>query len=303
MKTDATCSIGECERGVFARGWCRAHYMRWRRYGDPLTVKNRPGKRCEIDGCDRPHYAHGWCHAHYRRKRLYDDPLGGGPERQPRTEECSIDECGQPVRARGWCMNHYGRWKRNGDPLGGKPSPGIRAGDGSCIVDGCPSTAATRGWCDKHYYRWQRYGDPLDVRDRRHKAEWVKCAVDGCEEWATTRGWCPPHYQRWKLYGNPEEPLRRARSGEGHRGINNNGYVVLRRGGETILEHRQVMEQILGRKMLPGETVHHLNGIKTDNRPENLELWVSTRAGQRVADLVAFVVEHYRAEVESKLAH
>lgn len=59
-----------------------------------------------------------------------------------------------------------------------------------------------------------------------------------------------------------------------------------------IPEHRVIMEQALGRHLLPLETVHHKNGVKDDNRPENLEVWYSGQpAGQRPEDLVRWAVQ------------
>lgn len=82
-----------------------------------------------------------------------------------------------------------------------------------------------------------------------------------------------------------QNPKRRANPGARDK----HGYVILPnggRGGYRQPQHRAVMEQKLGRKLLPHETVHHKNGIRHDNRPENLELWTARHGrGQRVSDL------------------
>lgn len=69
------------------------------------------------------------------------------------------------------------------------------------------------------------------------------------------------------------------------------------------MEHRLVMEKILGRPLYPFETIHHKNGRRADNRPDNLELKASHHGvGQDPKELAAWLVRYYRAEVEAALA-
>lgn len=59
----------------------------------------------------------------------------------------------------------------------------------------------------------------------------------------------------------------------------------------SVFEHRFVMEQHIGRKLLPEESVHHVDGNRSNNARENLELFSSRHGpGQRVVDKVAFAV-------------
>ena len=125
------------------------------------------------------------------------------------------------------------------------------------------------------------------------------CNVDGCGPAAESGGLCHAHaamVRRSKI--RPTSSHERRNYGLKH--VDECGYVRMPDGRP---EHRVVMERHLGRPLLRSENVHHKNGVRDDNRIENLELWSKAQpSGQRAEDKVKHAVEILRLYAPELLA-
>lgn len=72
---------------------------------------------CDVDGCEKPARTRGWCSAHYERWRRNGDSGKAGDARSRPSLECSVEGCELWARARGWCDKHYACWHLTGDPI------------------------------------------------------------------------------------------------------------------------------------------------------------------------------------------
>jgi hypothetical protein len=219
------------------------------------------------------------------------------PVSDPTPLPCTVPGCERVRYARQpFCEPHYRRLRRTGELDAARPVGGTVRRE--CMAQTCTRVATERGLCHGHYLRLVRHGHLGDERELGRRKN-GPCTVAGCTNQATARGLCPTHRTRQRTHGDVRAsvPVRRV---DGTGNLNHGYWRVpvppelrrLTRGRTSELQHRLVMAQMLGRPLRSDESVHHRNGDRLCNEPDNLELWSRWQpSGQRVSDKLAFAIQ------------
>lgn len=274
--SDSICLVEDCLRSSHTRGWCRMHYSRWARRGDVgLAGAGYQPKQCVHCGesfvpmspvqrgcvnCGKLGTAEcAYCGTRFKKQTTQSRCCSYECSRLSVSYFGNRDcrSCGTAFRAKR--KNHW--WcSRKCWGIGCRDAALARRSNRSCLVcgksfDGSKSPkqitcsrkcggvarALPRGNC-------QRCGVPIVSKYLARKFCSKRCqyAPVGCRKVGYGG------YIYIKVGNDYPGPTK------------NSGYVA---------EHRYIMEQQIGRLLLPREIVHHKNGQRDDNRPENLELW------------------------------
>jgi hypothetical protein len=273
-KNVGQCRIEGCTNSAKSMEMCNTHYMQYRRgardqEGNLIREMKGvcKGQICKVGGCGRDVMGRGFCSKHYQQwtigyRDLEGKPLTEIPERNLGSNKLNESErrkqglravpcklCGEPMfhGGTGMCSRHYAQYRRGQidvdgntkrDPYRARSYKGV-----TCKIPGCTTPARSLSMC-QHHYEQSRAG-LIDLDGNKLREPKNKGPRNGKDRWEGGRGYV------------------RVRAPKGYPNADAYGFV---------LEHRLVMEHRLGRYLNEWEVVHHKNGIRGDNRIENLEL-------------------------------
>jgi len=201
------------------------------------------------------------------------------PKGVARCEECAVEARRQAVAA--YARSH----------------PKGREGPRRCRYCGAePANTFGPPRCNACFRGCERCGEQIAVhakmcRKCRSLAAAEKRVCNECGQPCSAKG------RRCRDCGYRMRELRKREIGTLYNA--DNGYVEVyvpdhpnAMANGICLEHRFAMSEHLGRALLPGENVHHKNGVRSDNRIENLELWTTNQpSGQRAVDALDWARE------------
>lgn len=253
------------------REWDR----RWKCMQDDLRLERRS---CEVCGGKlQVNNRSGLCQRTEACRLRYGQRLNGLTERDRRP--CL--GCGRLTTSRTGYCSHTPDCSKNQN-RGGPPRP-----PSLCEICGSP-TKSRMGVCQKnvkcrHVYQCKLNGRPVGLCPCGNAP---MPGSDACRDCCIARGFTTRRIEKGTADGYVSIGI-----------IDDYGNI------RRMLEHRWVMEQVIGRELLPNENVHHINGDRQDNRRENLELWSTSQPpGQRIEDKVAWAIELLELYAPERLA-
>ena len=117
-----------------------------------------------------------------------------------------------------------------------------------CKKAECLNSVYQSGLCKEHHHPSGR------VRKFTTKPVDAVCSIKDCTRAYHAKGFCRKHYASFWRYGDAS---KRFRNDKGSGSVNKNGYHLITIKGEQVFEHRYLVEQLIGRKLLASENVHY----------------------------------------------
>lgn len=149
------CSINNCNKKHESKGYCRSHYNKFRRHGDPLYKRKlNVFKKCKIENCNNKIHSLGYCHSHYNKFKRHGNP--NYKQDLNYLKKCSVDNCKNNQKSMGYCNLHYLKLLKYKNPTYKK----TKVNSLKCEVDKCNEYQHGKGYCMEHYLKLIRYNNP-----------------------------------------------------------------------------------------------------------------------------------------------